>query len=509
MEAQNPAVLIVDDEPWNIEVIESCLHGRGYDITRAANGEEALKAVAASPPDIVLLDVIMPGMDGYEVCRRIKEDDKTRFIPVVMVTSLDQKSDKVSAIQAGADDFITKPVDKAELLARTSTALRMKRYHDERNAAYSEIRRITRLFNETVRGFDPMRFTLKGAYDAMFASMLRRAGDDRSRPACALVLTYGRDGFGAGTLYIASDGAVAAKRVEFADPRAVAERFGRSKKRDLYVNGPVEGLARELEDMTGPVVNMVSCRTDRMLVACFNYGKTVGAYDAQVLGDLAAHAAFFDTIAGQVKENEEAFLYTIKALARAAEANDEDTGNHIIRVNEYSYEIARGLGLAPKLADTIRYSAQMHDVGKIHVHPDILRKPGKLTAAEWETMKKHTVYGPRILGGSTRLEVACQIALRHHERWDGSGYPDGLGGEDIPLAARVVAIGDVYDALRNGRVYKPAFDHETACGIIARGDGRVMPGHFDPEVHALFMRAKRRFEEIYHELGDVPLAEAA
>ena len=139
MDKTGHRVLIVDDERWNLEVLEAHLQGTGYVITRAAGGEDALKAVADAPPDIVLLDIMMPGMDGLEVCRRLKGDEKTRFLPVVMVTSLDQREDRLAAIEAGADDFITKPVDKAELLARTKSLLRLKSLHDELEERYREV----------------------------------------------------------------------------------------------------------------------------------------------------------------------------------------------------------------------------------------------------------------------------------------------------------------------------------------------------------------------------------
>jgi putative nucleotidyltransferase with HDIG domain len=293
--------------------------------------------------------------------------------------------------------------------------------------------------------------------------------------------------------------------VPFSNAAALERIFGYREKTDIFLNLTEERQAefpQEIRGFIGGVRNFVSCYSDGMLVACFNYCRPVTVYDQQVLKDLAMHSIFFETIAGQVKENEEAFLYTIKALARAAEANDEDTGNHIIRVNEYAYEIACELGLPEDLANEVRYSAQMHDVGKIHTPSSILQKPGRLTPEEWEEIKKHTVYGVKILGGSPRLEVARQIALNHHERWDGTGYPGGKKGEEIPLAARIVAICDVYDALRNKRVYKPAFDHETTCNIIIDGDGRTTPEQFDPEVYNIFRKIRSRFQEIYLEFKD-------
>jgi HD-GYP domain-containing protein (c-di-GMP phosphodiesterase class II) len=142
----------------------------------------------------------------------------------------------------------------------------------------------------------------------------------------------------------------------------------------------------------------------------------------------------------------------------------------------------------------------MHDVGKIHTPPDILKKPGKLTPDEWEEIKKHTFYGKKIIGEHLRFGMAGNIALTHHERWDGTGYPQGLAGDQIPLEGRIVTIADQYDALRNERVYKPAFDHKTVYQIIVEGDGRTMPHHFDPEVFQAFKVMAGQFEETYARL---------
>ncbi len=205
-------------------------------------------------------------------------------------------------------------------------------------------------------------------------------------------------------------------------------------------------------------------------------------------------------LAGQ--EVEDAFLYVIETLARAAEANEEDAARHIMRVGEYSYELARELGLPAREARAIRYAARVHDVGKLHVPPEILHKAGPLTPAERSEMQRHTLYGARILGDAPRLALARQIALYHHECWDGSGYPYGLRGEKIPLPARIVHIADIYDALRSHRVYKAPMDHATACRIILTGDEKTKPTHFDPEILRAFRRVEGRFAEIFGDSED-------
>ncbi|MGE0254557.1 MAG: HD domain-containing phosphohydrolase [Alphaproteobacteria bacterium] len=200
---------------------------------------------------------------------------------------------------------------------------------------------------------------------------------------------------------------------------------------------------------------------------------------------------------------EDAFQLSIELLARAAEIHDEGTGNHIVRVNEYAWFIARTLALPAPFCAEIRYSAQLHDVGKMAVDQAVLKKKGRLDEVERLEMNNHTLYGQRILEQSDRLKMAAEIALAHHEKWDGTGYPHGLAGEDIPLSARITQLADVYDALRSERPYKPAFDHERTRRIILEGDDRLdSKGTFDPRILEAFADTHADFDRIWIELHD-------
>jgi putative two-component system response regulator len=189
----------------------------------------------------------------------------------------------------------------------------------------------------------------------------------------------------------------------------------------------------------------------------------------------------------------------IFTLTNAAEHKDEDTGLHIQRIGFYCQELSERLGMGSKFCDEIYYASPMHDIGKMAIPDHILLKPCGFTPDEWDIMKTHTSLGAEILAKkkSPYLRMGAEIALNHHERWDGGGYPNNLKGEAIPLPARIMTICDVYDALRSRRPYKSAFDHARTMDIIMHGDGRTQPEHFDPSILAIFNRHQETFREIY------------
>jgi HD-GYP domain-containing protein (c-di-GMP phosphodiesterase class II) len=207
-------------------------------------------------------------------------------------------------------------------------------------------------------------------------------------------------------------------------------------------------------------------------------------------------------IAALKDETEEAFQVSINLLSRAAELHDEDTAQHVERVNEYSYFLAGMLGKSKAFRDEIRYSAQLHDVGKMSINVAILRKEGPLDEDERFEMMRHPEYGFQILSASDRLQMAAEIALSHHEQWDGGGYPAGRKGEEIPISARIVTLADIYDALRSKRSYKPCLTHDEARRIIFEGDDRFDPrNHLDPRLVDIFSEHHRGMAEIWDSLS--------
>jgi HD-GYP domain-containing protein (c-di-GMP phosphodiesterase class II) len=254
----------------------------------------------------------------------------------------------------------------------------------------------------------------------------------------------------------------------------------------------------EVEQLVGPIARVIGHSIERaeMLEETKNKNRKLRDRN-RLLGEQRTH------IEALQEETEDAFQLSTQLLARAAEIHDEETGNHIIRVNEYSYYIAKVLDQPDPWCDEIRYAAQLHDVGKMSVDAAVLKKKGQLDDDEREEMNRHTVYGHQILADSPRLKMGADIALYHHEMWNGCGYPNRIAGDNIPLAARIVQLADIYDALRSERPYKPPFSHAKTVSIITKGDDRIEPkDHFDPMIIDLFRRQHKEFDRIWNRLKD-------
>lgn len=350
-----PTILCVDDTPENLEILGGLL-SEHYSVKVAPNGERALRILAAPvKPDLILLDVMMPGISGWDVCKTIKSDPDISHIPVIFLTAKAEMEDEQHGLELGAIDYITKPISPPILLARVAIHIRLK----------------------------------------FAADFLRN--------------------------------------------------------NNAFLQSEVERRTRQIE-------------------------------------------AIQDV--------------TILALASLAETRDNETGNHIRRTQHYVKALATALKPHPKFSaylteqqiEVLYRSAPLHDIGKVGIPDHILMKPGKLTAEEFEIMKTHTTLGYEAIAAAEQaldmkqsfLSCAMEIALSHQEKWDGSGYPEGLAQDAIPISARLMAIADVYDALISERYYKKAMPHDQAVEIIRAGMGQ----HFDPDMTECFLNIKDQFKQI-------------
>ncbi|MES9898370.1 MAG: HD domain-containing phosphohydrolase [Sedimenticola sp.] len=439
-------ILVVDDILENIKLLRDLLGGKGYKVRPATNGARALAAVKGRNPDLILLDIRMPGMDGFEVCKRLQKDDQTKDIPIIFVTASVETSEVIKGFHLGAVDYITKPFHEEEVLARVGTHLELSQMRKnlqgmvdfstkELQQSESKYRTLFESSSDAIMLLDKQGFldcnaaTLKVFGYASHDEFLDRHPGDISPPTQP-------DG---GSSVVAADEKIASA---YQDGTNFFEWIHRRSNGDDF---PAEVQLTRLT-LDGKEVLQATVRdiTERK--------------QAEEL----------------VKES---LVGTIAAVSKAIEARDPYTAGHQQRVSSLAVSIAREMGLGVDRIEGIRLGASIHDIGKIHLPAEILSKPTKLNDMEYSFIKSHPQVGYDILKDIKFPWPIAEIAHQHQERLDGTGYPQGLKGDQICLEARIVAVADVIEAMSSHRPYRPSLGIEKALEEAEQGSGRL----YDPE----------------------------
>ncbi len=501
-------ILVVEDEIVNIEIYKELLDSK-YTLIITENGKDAKMVMHNNPPDIVLLDVMLPDCYGIDLCREIKSDDDLKHIPIIIVTTINNQEDKIKALAAGANDYLNKPINKMELYLKIKNHLTIKNLSDVVTSTFKNIISINNTSDLIMKKFDPNYFDFQKDVFNLLNDYISQIQNYDEIPGFIMIAEYHKETALYANLYKIEEN----KTITKFKPILLDNfnNFAISEGKNDAVFNNYKDLNTTLEEFQnnfhpivrkniGTIYNYICYQGRKIFIIAFNYKTDITNLLAQTLKSFSLTGNFFKIIQDQITEIKDAYVYALNSLARAAEVSDELTGAHIIRVNHYSTFIAEKLHLPELLVFNISNSAQMHDIGKIHIHSDILLKKEKLTEKEWEQIKKHPAYGAKILGVSKFMEVANKICLGHHENYDGSGYPYGRKKEEIPIEARIVHLADVYDSLRSARSYKIAFEHKKVYDIIVNGDGRTIPEHFDPDVLDVFKKYDSEFKQIYETL---------
>ena len=470
------SVLVVDDSNLLRGILKEELEAEGFKVHTAEDGAQALECARDLRPDVILLDVGLPGMDGYEVCRRVKGDTATADIPVLMITALNELKDKLAGFEAGADDYLTKPFFTKELLARLRKNLRVRdSIHASRRLGQSYLEMLFGIGSAITSPFkvdDEVEIILRQGLVAVGAAKGAILLLDQDHGMLEVKGTMGCEG--------ASDPKIG-QRHRISDKLPVV---------DAAEGGPT-GI-RIYEDPVRPVVFVPMVSKEKLVGGIeLHLGERRGRLavnEQKVLYALASQAAIFLVNARLERDVRSMFLNIIVSMAGAVDAKDAYTHGHSLRVARVSLMVAQQKGMARDELEPLLLSAILHDVGKIGIPDNILKKPEKLNRQEFEIMKGHAVAGAKMLQHIRALENVIPGILYHHEYWNGTGYPHGLSGEAIPLQGRIIHIGDAFDAMTTDRVYRTKTGVAGAMKEITKYAGI----QFDPDLVEGLVEAHRQ-----------------
>lgn len=513
-----PSVLIVEDDHSNRMVYKACLAKEEYRIAEAENGQAALAAVVQDPPDVIIMDVMIPILDGLECTKRLKADPRTCDIPIIIVSARSDAAEVLASLAAGADEYLTKPIRTTELAARVRSMVRLSRERQDLLRSYrlrAEQIRVLSLLVDLCRAMGSAV-----AFDEFLGQVLEAVAQvtlsrrvsimlpDADRKVLTIAKCKGLDPDIAARVRVPIGTAIAGKVFESRQPIIVnaeedAEKYDRGSESNFFVSVPM--LSTPL-GAGGEIIGVLNV-TERV------GGRPFKARELEYV-DLVAGIVGSALQGQRDHQARDATRHLIVvALAKLAEHRDNDTARHVDRVTNYSRLLAEtvrrqkrfGDQIDDRFVDDLRRAVPLHDIGKVAIPDSILRKPGRLSVQEMAIMRTHADIGAETLKpiiekvpDAQFLKMAEEVIRSHHEWYDGSGYPRGLSRTDIPLSARIVALADVYDALTTERVYKQAISHDEAEKTIVDLRGT----QFDPAVVDAFLECKLEFRRLAAEFAD-------
>lgn len=516
------SILLVEDERDLRFILATQLRAAGFETIESDSGTDCLKTARERNPDVIIMDVGLPGLDGISTTRTLKADTQTAHIPVIMLTARSRATDVVRGLEAGAQEYLFKPFDVSELLARVRTVHRLARAHQELASMNlhleAEVAKKTRRLQAL---YDFMRDlnradTQDDVLDLVIRCIESMSGARRISVFLTNPITHqlycarsiGLSAEQASTITVSNREGITGQVYQSGKTLA-AKTIGdgnRDYERDAFVSAPIVCTSSNMREGVLGVINVTDKSDDTPFadeeIECI---RSVADATAITLEDLHRR--------DQLKQSVRVLLQT---LGNLAEYRDEETTRHLERVSKLARILAKSAReqgpyvheINEKFVDSLVQAAPMHDIGKVGIPDEILTKPGKLTDEEFQIMKTHADIGRRVLSKAVDprspnplLQMCIEIAWCHHERFDGTGYPRRLSGSVIPLAARIVALVDAYDAITSRRRYKPPKSHDEAVQIIKSESGR----HFDPVLVEAFLRSQNEFNAIratYEDLTD-------
>ncbi len=511
-------VLIVDDEPTNRAVCRGCLERAGYQVREAVDGDTAIASINEDPPDVIIMDVMMPSMDGLECTKKIRANPDTRDIPIIMVSALANNDEILAGLEVGADEYLTKPIRTTELTLRVRSMARLYREHSDLLQSYEtrgeHMRILTRLvefcraIGTSQRLNEVLECTVAAVADVAHSRRISiMLPDDKAR-LLSIAKSRGIDDELASVVKVPVGEPIAGQVFATGRPIVInseAQVGAHPGAYDTHFFASVPLFSAPM-GAAGQVVGVLNV-TERDGQQPFEPHELEYIELINKIAGTSIHDIFTREARDQASNS------IMVALAKLAEHRDNDTGLHLDRVTRYCCILAETLRetqeYSTRIDEAFLYdlarAVPLHDIGKVAIPDKILLYPGKLADDEMAIMRTHAAIGGNTIQsliesapGVSFLEMAADIARYHHEWYDGSGYPAGLRGDAIPLPARITAIADVYDALTTKRVYKEAVSHDQAVATIVEASGT----QFEPAIVEAFIQHEREFAELAALMAD-------